>query len=353
MHCHHRAMRMLPFAIVASLATPAAAQLRPLVEPPASAAAAQQDGVAVYLVNEGPADLPATGPAELDTTARDGTPLRLIAAPEGAAIVKAGGFARVQYRLAAQGATVAATTAPPVPAAPRETVTLASRGEARGLLDRFAPHEPTYGVFGLEDGGKLQLSFAFRALGRADGPRLMLAYTQTMLWALDQSSGPIGPTTYSPEAFVDLPLGDSLLLGVGYRHDSNGAGPASSIDVNRLAARVTKSFELGAGWRAALTPQAWFYVGAKGAAPDIDRYWGYGALSGSIGRQDGIKVSAMLRGNPGTGKGAGELFVSYPLGVLGLPGIYLFGQGFSGFGEVLDRYDRRDRHVRIGIAFTR
>ncbi|MEN2787833.1 phospholipase A [Sphingomonas qilianensis] len=346
--------------IIASLASPAAAQLRPLVEPPLSAAVAR-DGVTVFLLNEGATDVPATGPAALDTVAQDGTPLRLIAAPDGVVMVKAGGFARLQYRLAAAGAALATTPAAPaapasVPAsvAAAETILVSSRGESRGLLDRFGTHEPTYGAFGLQDaGGKLQLSFAFRALGQAEGPHLSFAYTQTMLWAIDRSSGPIGPTTYSPEIFVDVPLRDTLLLGAGYRHDSNGDGPASSIDANRFFARATKTFDLGGGWRADLTPQAWFYVGPQGVAPDLERYWGYTSLTASIGQQDGIKIAGTLRGNPGTGKGAGEMFVSYPLRVLGLPGVYLFGQGFAGYGEALSRYDQRDRRARLGIALTR
>ncbi|MEG3087616.1 phospholipase A [Sphingomonas sp. PB4P5] len=353
MRWHHAVMRMLFLLATGALvaAMPAAAQLRPLVEPPASAAVAQGAGVAVFLINEGAIDLPAIGPAELDTVAKDGTPLRLVAAPDGAPIVRAGSFVRLQYRLAVQRV---AADAPVAPSAVAESVTVASRGESRGLLGRFTTHEPTYGVFGLQDAGaKLQLSFAFRALGRDDGPRLTLAYTQSMLWAIDQPSGPIVPTTYSPEVFVDVPLSESLLVGGGYRHDSNGAGPLHSIDANRIFARATKSFDLGGGWRADVTPQAWFYLGPQGVAPDLDRYWGYTALTASVGKQDGIKLAAMLRGNPGTGKGAGELFLSYPLTRLGLPGVYLLAQGFTGYGEALSTYDRRDRHVRLGIAFTR
>jgi phospholipase A1 len=354
-------MRIFPLVIATvSIVAPAAAQLRPLVDPPASAAAAQAGGVEVFLLNEGATDLPAKPPATIDTVAKDGTALRLIAAPDGEQVVRAGGFARVHYRLAAHGVALADATpqAVPVPAAAPsamvETVTFGSRGESRGVLDRLRPYEPVYGAFGAGDsGGKLQLSFAFRALGRDEGPRLSFAYTQTMLWAIDQPSGPIGPTTYSPEVFVDVPLGRSLLIGGGYAHDSNGGASGRSIDVNRLFVRATKTFDLGHGWRADLTPQVWAYVAQQGMAPDLDRYWGYTSLRASIGRQDGIKLAGMLRGNPGTGRGSGELFVSYPLTALGLPGIYLFGQGFTGYGEALSHYDRRDNHARIGIAFTR
>jgi phospholipase A1 len=351
-------MRIFPILILAmAIATPAAAQLRPLVEPPASAAAAQSGGVEVFLLNDGADDLPLSPPATLEAVARDGTPLRLIAVTDSAGIVRAGGFARVRYRLAASdNALAGAAPAPAVAAraAPAETVTIASRGESRAVLDRLRPYEPVYGAFGAGTaGGKLQLSFAARVLGRDDGPRLSFAYTQTMLWALDRPSGPIGPTTYSPEVFVDMPIGDTLLLGGGYAHDSNGGGPGRSIDVNRLFVRATKSFDLGKGWRVDLTPQVWAYVEQRGVAPDLDRYWGYTSLRASIGQTDGLKVSGTLRGNPGTGKAAGELFASYPLATIGLTGIYLFGQGFVGYGETLSTYARHDSHARLGIAFTR
>ena len=354
-------MRILSFTAAAAMlafADPAAAQLRPLVEPPASAEAAQQ-GVEVFLLNEGTAPVPAQGPAEIEAVAKDGTRLRLIAAPDEVLTVQPGAFARLHYRLAA---AAPAQPAPPIPIAqvaqpsPAEQNVADSSGTSSGFFDRFRPHEPIYGAFGLNDaGGKLQLSFAFRALGREDGPSLNFAYTQTMFWALDRPSGPFRATNYSPELFVDLPIDRTMTVGLGYRHDSNGLGTIGSIDVNRVFARVSKRFALGDGWSAEVAPEAWFYVGRQGIASDLERYWGYSALSASVGQQDGIKLSLMGRGNPGTGKGAAEAFISYPLAAIwdGLPHIYLFGQAFTGYGEALSDYNRYDRHARLGIAFTR
>ena len=100
-------MRNLPTAAGAAmlaLSTPATAQLRPLVDPPASAQAAQH-GVEVFLLNEGSASVPAEGPAEIETVAKDGTRLRLIIAPDTVLTVQPGAFARLHYRLAAAGLT--------------------------------------------------------------------------------------------------------------------------------------------------------------------------------------------------------------------------------------------------------
>ena len=61
------------------------------------------------------------------------------------------------------------------------------------------------------------------------------------------------------------------------------------------------------------------------------------------------------RGNPGTGKGSAEAFVSFPLARIsdGLPHVYLFGQAFTGYGEALTDYNRRANQARLGVAFTR
>ena len=85
-------MRMLSIITITLVcaATPAAAQLRPLLDPPASADTAK-DGVDVFLLNEGSASQPAQGPAEMDVVAKDGTRLRLVAAPDGEAPVAPGG----------------------------------------------------------------------------------------------------------------------------------------------------------------------------------------------------------------------------------------------------------------------
>ncbi|MFA5966830.1 MAG: phospholipase A [Sphingomonas sp.] len=346
-------------------AAPAAAQLRPLVDPPASAEAAK-GGVEVFLLNEGSAPQPATGPATLDVVAQDGARLRLIAAPDGEGPVAPGAFARVHYRLAAvaavsppasAAATAIATVAPPVASSVAdEQPSTTSRGTASAFLDRLHPYAPIYGVVGGGDAGaKLQLSFDFRLLGRDDGPRLDFAYSQAIFWAIDRSSGPIRASDYSPELFVDVPVGANTVVGGGYRHDSNGGGVINSIDVNRVFVRATRAFDLGHGWRVDLTPMAWFYFGNQGLAPDLERYWGYTSVGVSLGQRDGIKLAVTARGNPGTGKGSAEAFLSYPLARISgrLPHIYLFGQAYTGYGETLIDYNKRATHVRAGIAFTR
>ena len=254
-----------------------------------------------------------------------------------------------------------ASTASPAESAPQATApgersSESSRGAASAFLDRLHPYAPIYGVVGGGDAGaKLQVSFAFRVAGRDDGPRLDFAYTQTIFWAIGRPSGPVRTTDYSPELFVDVPIGAMTVVGGGYRHDSNGGGVTNSVDVNRVFVRATRAFDLGHGWHVGVTPMAWLYFGNQGVAPDLARYWGYTSLGVSLGQQDGIKLAVTARGNPATGKGSAEALLSYPLARISdaLPHLYLFGEAYSGYGEALIDYNKRATHVRAGIAFTR
>ncbi|WP_337847991.1 phospholipase A [Sphingomonas sp.] len=368
-----RCLILLPLALSA---TPALAQLRAVPTQPASERDALR-GVEVILINEGAVAVAAEGPRVIEVTAADGTRLVLERLPAPAATVAPGGFAKARYvptgyaaRPApppASGTALADSVGAPWrdggPAAPAAAPSEAGEqersgagGAAAGFLDRFSPHEPVYGAFGLGDaGGKLQLSFAFQPIA-GDGAlgQLRFAYTQTMFWRLDLPSGPFAHTTYSPEIYAERRVDPSAVLALGWRHDSNGEGPATSIDSNRIFLRATKRFDLGDDWQLDATPQAWVYVGKQGVAPDLDRYWGNLSLGLTLARTDSVKLAVTLRGNPDSGRGAAELFASYPLvRVQNDLGFYLFAQGFTGYGEALDAYRRRDNHVRIGIALIR
>ncbi|MES2986786.1 MAG: phospholipase A [Pseudomonadota bacterium] len=352
-------MRLLLLALGLIAATPAAAQLRAVPAQPASEAEALR-GVEVFLINEGDVEVSDAGPRELEVTAVDGTRLVLERAPGPTRTVAPGAFAKARY-VPVHVAGVAISPSQVHPAAevpPSETVVQSSTGSSAAFTDRFEPHEPIYGAFGPGDaGGKVQVSFAFRPFD-VDAPlklgNLRFAYTQTMFWAIDRPSGPFRSTNYSPEVYADIPLDETSKVALGYRHDSNGRGLPGSIDVNRIFARAEKTFDLGGDWRLDVAPMAWFYTGAKSAAPGLRDYFGYTSLTAAIGQKDGFKLALTGRGNFETRKGAAELFVSYPLTRIGGGlAFYLFGQAFTGYGEALDDYRRNTSHARIGIALTR
>lgn len=356
-------MRFIPVLPLLACATPAMGQIAPVPQQPASAEAAR-DGVPVYFPNEDARPVDPKAPDRIDVTAADGT--RLTLEREGPALlpVPPGGFGQARYRPAsvsvAQPAPVATETPAQIEreevAASREQEVLGSTGTASGIASRFRPYRPIYGAFGTGDSGaKLQVSFAFQPFdtnGALNG--LRFAYTQTMFWEIDQPSGPFRSTIYSPEVYYEVPLAQDMVAAVGYAHDSNGGGMGDSIDLNRIYARLTRRYDLGDGWYGEVSPQAWFFVGRQGIAGDIERYMGYGSLGATVGRTDGMKLEANVRGNPGTGRGGAEIFGSYPLARVGWGlGIYAFGQVYTGYGERLDSWNRHDTTARLGISLTR
>lgn len=336
--CHIRGMIVL--ALLAAATQP---QLRIVAEPPASVAAAE-GGITVFALNEGASEAEAV-PAAMEVVTADQVPLRIVPVDPAPLRVAPGGFRTLRYRIA----PVAVAAQPPAPVmASGETVVPTGQGQASGLLARFEPHEPIYGAFGLgSDGAKLQVSLAFRPFdgaGALDGVRL--AWTQTMFWAIDRSSGPFRATNYSPEVYYQRQVDDRIVAAAGYAHDSNGRD-AGSIDVNRLFASASYVLPIGDDWRIEATPKLWTYVGT--GYRDLDRYWGNMSLGGAIGQVDGLRIAASLR-NPLGSHRAGELYLSYPLG---RTGIYLFGQAFAGYGEAIDDYALRTSSARLGVSFTR
>ena len=352
-------MRLFLLALAVSVATPAAAQLRAVPAQPASEAEALR-GVEVFLVNESAASIMDPGPRQIEVTAVDGTRLVLERVPGPTPTIAPGGFAKARYVpvSVAQAAVPPSAQHPAAVIPAEETVVQSSTGTSAAFVDRFEPHEPIYGVFGTGDaGGKLQVSFAFRPFAE-DAPlklgNLRFAYTQTMFWALREPSGPFRSTNYSPEIYADIPVDETTKVALGWRHDSNGRGALDSVDLNRIFARAEKSFDLGGDWHLDVAPQAWFYVGRLGTAPDVKKYFGYTGLGAAIRQDNGLKLAVTARGNFDTAHGGAELFASYPLAPIGGGiGFYLFGQAFTGYGEALDDYRRNDTHARIGIALTR
>ena len=352
-------MRPLLVLFALLLAAPAMAQVRAVPEQPASEADALR-GVEVFLVNEGDAPLADAGPRRIEVTAADGTRLVLERAPGPTPTIAPHGFAKARYvpvGIAGRAVPPAEQHAAAVLPA-EETVVQSSTGASSAFVDRFEPREPIYGVFGAGDAGaKLQMSFAFRPFAE-DAPlrlgNLRFAYTQTMFWAIDRPSGPFRATNYVPEVYADIPFDPTTRVALGWRHDSNGRGALDSVDLNRFFVRAEKRFDLGGEWRLDIAPQAWFYVGHAGAVHDAPDYVGYTSLSAALTQKDGIKLALTGRGSFDTGRGAAELFVSYPLARFGGGlGAYIFGQAFTGYGEALDELHDSDTHARIGIALTR
>lgn len=223
-----------------------------------------------------------------------------------------------------------------------------------------------YVIYGdASDRVKIQFSFGVPLYADGRGNVLRFAYTQTMLWAVEQPSGPFTATTYSPQLSytTSLRAGNALIdVTAGVAHDSTGEGVPRrgernrSRDVNRLFARLNAKMSIGRGWSLQVAPSAYVYALSKGlGADDISDYWGYGSAEISIEQDRRLKLSTRVRGNLITGKGAAELNASYPLQLMQdrAPPLFLFGQVFTGYGESLLRYDEKRTRFRVGVAFVR
>lgn len=240
--------------------------------------------------------------------------------------------------------------------------------EENRFLANFSPYEPSYIVFGTakDSEWRVQLSFKYRLIGSAaDGARpswrdgLYFGFTNKLFWDIASDSS-FRDANYLPELFYRTPefaLSSHTGAGlqVGLQHESNGrAGKIQGRSVNNVYISPTVSHQLGDGYRLSLAPRAVLLVGGKAGNPDILKYRGASSLDISLGKDDGLLLSASGRYNFRSGKGGLETDLSYPIDrFLGGPNLYLFVQSFTGYGESLFDYNRRMNRLRIGVAITR
>lgn len=314
-----------------------------------------------------------TGPAGLGGAPRSFVPVRYRFPVAGIA----GAGARLELASGSAFA-LAATPAPPVAvaaAAPGVAGAAASAAPAPGFsADRQRPgnpflanlsaYAPTYAVLGRGTGtdGRIQLSFKYQLFGDAAHPAgdwkegFHFGYTQRMFWDLGAHSAPFRDVDYQPELFYShaWPSSGRVRLSArgGYLHQSNGRSGDESRAFNILYLQPIADVALGA-YTLSVGPRVFAYVAGRDGNEDIARYRGHQALSLAIGRDDGLKLSTVSRINFSTGKGAIDGELSYPLDrLLGVP-LYVTVQGFTGYGEDLLDYDRRQTRLRVGIGIVR
>jgi phospholipase A1/A2 len=225
---------------------------------------------------------------------------------------------------------------------------------------------------------KFQLSAKARVLdlARSAGQSehdfgLWLAYTQQSHWQIlnGPQSRPFRETDYQPEvilAFRPELFTDQTALGggvdwrvfnVGFLHHSNGQSDPLSRSWNRLYAQFgfEKSDPAGGDWALLLRPWYRFKeAAAKDDNPDITDFMGHGDIR-LLYRKGAYSISLMGRGNPRTGKGAGQLEFVFPLWFNDAAATYPFKgylQVFSGYGESLIDYNWRQTTVGIGFMLN-
>ncbi|WBO23523.1 phospholipase A [Sphingomonas abietis] len=237
---------------------------------------------------------------------------------------------------------------------------------ANGFLGNLSTYNPIYAVMGggTDTNAKLEISFKYQLFGRKGDPDgswlngFYFAYTQRMFWDTAADSAPFRDVNYQPEFLYMYALpknarGDQLSVRGGYLHESNGRDGSSSRTSNILYVQPQLDLPLG-HWIVSVGPRVFTYILPKTDNPDIARYRGHQALAFSIGEQNGLKLSTWSRLNFGTGKGSVDADLSYPLTRFWheLP-LYLIVQGFTGYGEDMLDYDRKQTRLRVGIGIVR
>lgn len=253
-------------------------------------------------------------------------------------------------------------------AAPSVTVTTAAAAY-NDFLPNLSAYEPIYAVYGpgTDSDARLQISFRYQLFGAPAAPDrrtswaqgIYFAYTQRMFWDLGARSSPFHNIDFMPELFYLAPsaaIGGGAMLGgqAGFRHESNGRSGDDSRSLNTIYIQPQLTLPIG---RYILTAgsRLWIYAGSLSDNPDVRRYRGNSGFSAQIGEENGLKLGVGGRMNFGSGKGALDANVSYPVDRIfgGGLNLYLFGQAFAGYGENLLDYDRRVTRVRAGIAIVR
>lgn len=238
------------------------------------------------------------------------------------------------------------------------------------LLGRYttslntAPFDPLVGGGLLAPGTELdateaafQVSFKFRLWTTGDRQwGVWAAYTQQSHWQLYNDTGnasrPFRDTNYMPELIVShrpgLRWGEVQwnLANLAFNHQSNGRSDVLSRSWNRVIATFgVESGNLGVQGR------LWYRIPESDDEddnPTISDYYGWGDLS-VIYKWRGQSVAATVRGNPGTGKGAGQLtWTSAPL----LGPLRGYVKLFSGYGETLIDYNWRQTTIGAGVTLN-
>ncbi len=238
--------------------------------------------------------------------------------------------------------------------------------QSAAALGNLSAYQPVYVLAGsgTDSDVKIQLSFQYQLFGRSGEPQtswldgFRFAYTQAIYWDVAADSQPIRDVSYMPELFYihRWPTnGQGLAFSTrgGFLHESNGKGGPSSRGYQYLYVEPQIDVPLG-GYTLSVGPRLFHYVFGRDNNPDIARYRGHQALALSIGSDDGFKVSTTSRYNFGSGKGSFEGELSYPVRrLIGHTPLYLVVQGFTGYGEDLLDYNRRQTRVRAGVGIVR
>ena len=197
-----------------------------------------------------------------------------------------------------------------------------------------------------------QLSFKAKLLeGVGNTPiDIWAGYTQQSFWQAyaRSESSPFRETNYQPEVMAVLPLNKQLgpvnlrFASIGFNHQSNGQSATLSRSWNRFYGQVgLESGNLG------VTARMWKRLDnakSNNDNADITDFLGHGDVRLTY-RDKGFEYSALVRRNFGTGHGAVQASLAFPLAV-NLKG---YAQLFAGYGQSLIDYNYSQKSVGLGV----
>lgn len=244
-------------------------------------------------------------------------------------------------------------------------------GEGLGKIEAYdpiyaivEPHHPVRGGEDVHTNIKFQFSFAYPVITtrKSDGkdPRddgFFLSYTQLSFWDLDAESKPFYDTSYKPEGWYHLGLGEQLgasfaSLEFGYAHESNGRDGDASRSINRAFLRTNARWELGDDWYVLAHPRFSAYRNDVDN-PQMSEYRGYVDLLVDVGKEGGFKAALWGRIGDTWEYGSLQADLSYALhNWWSSANGFLYFQSFVGYSETLLNYTAESWKPRFGIGYA-
>jgi len=189
---------------------------------------------------------------------------------------------------------------------------------------------------------------------------LWFSYTQVALWQLwdAQDSRPMRSTDYEPQATYVIPLvshawshlphdWDWRMVQLGFAHQSNGQSDPLSRDWNHVFAATVFERE-GFGLRFRVDKRV--LRSGLDDNPDLVDFIGRESVSATW-RYGRVNTALSWRTNLGSlSTGAVQFDGSYPMRVGDPEGLRWYLQVFSGYGETLLDYNRRQTSLGFGLA---
>ena len=205
---------------------------------------------------------------------------------------------------------------------------------------------------------KVQFSFRSPII---ENLRLYFGYSQIIFWKLSAKSKPFLDATYNPELFYRFRVENDYLTSIDYgvwEHQSNGKADETSRSYDQTYLKANFVFEQK-NWLTTTSFKLAYKFDYDRTNKDIEKYIGPLEIQLTLVRLYSRiidKSEVTFKAHPGGkygedwGRGGYELGYSFRLGgIKVVPSFYL--QYYSGYGETLLTYDKKEDRLRFGLLF--